>query len=475
MKKKIFITTAIDYTNEVIHIGHAYEKVLADCVARYERKRRGEENVLFTTGTDEHGTTSEKAAEKRGLKPEKHVSDISKKDRKQLDALNVSYDRFIRTTDKDHIKTSIDFYKKAFDNGDIYKSKYQGFYCEGCEAQKTLTELDENGQCSYHPSREIQKLDEENYFFKWARYSNFLKNLIKSNRLLVQPKGKRKEMLSFLEGGLHDITVSRPKYKVSWGVTTPNDPEQVIYVWYDALINYYTEGKPKGFWDENTEIVHFVGKDIIRWHVLLWPAMLESVGSRLPDRIYIHGFINLEGQKISKSLGNVIRPTEIVEKYGCDTVRYYLLKHGPIVEDVDISIPHLEEVYNADLANGLGNTVSRLAKLAEISDLEFELAKEKEKIWDSKIFLPLNKDFRVDVVLQNIWKRLGNLDKHINENEPWSITDKDELKIILQEEINELREIAKILEPFIPETSRQIQKQFGKEIIKSERPLFPRL
>jgi methionyl-tRNA synthetase len=473
MSKKVFITTAIDYANDVIHVGHAYEKILADCVARYFRLVKGEKNVLFTTGTDEHGTTNQKAAEARDLSPQEHVDDISSQDKKQIDSLNISYDRFIRTTDSDHEKVAADFFGKSLENGDIYKEKYKGYYCEGCEAHKTLSELNEQKQCFNHPTLQIQELDEENYFFKWSNYENFLKDLISSNKLVIKPAGKRAEMLAFLDSGLNDITVSRPKYKVSWGITTPHDPEQVIYVWFDALINYFTEGSQQGFWDEDTRIVHFVGKDIARWHTLLWPAMLKSAGYKLPDVVYVHGFLNLEGKKISKSTGNIVRPQELVDEFGADVVRYYLLKHGPITEDSDLSRDHVKEVYNGDLANGLGNTVARLAKLAERSGLEFPVEKNNTE-FDQKLFEPLT-DFRTDLVLQNIWRELAQLDKHINEHEPWAIKDIKELKEVLGFEIGKLREIAKFIEPFIPETSQKLQTRFGQTKIKAEDALFPRL
>ena len=470
MTKKTFITTAIDYTNDVIHVGHAYEKVLADALVRYSRLKNGPENTRFITGTDEHGTTNQKAAEERGLDPLKHVTDISKKDQEQIDALNVSYDRFIRTTDEDHKKYSLEFFEAALENGDIYKDTYEGYYCEGCEAHKTLSELNEDGQCHNHPTRQIQKLSEENFFFRWSKYEDFLRDLIKSDTLEIKPAGRKAEMLAFLDAGLKDITVSRPKYKVSWGFTTPNDPEQVIYVWFDALINYYTEGIQTGFWDQDTTIVHLVGKDIARWHTLLWPAMLKSAGIRIPDKVYVHGFINLNGQKISKSLGNVIMPTELVEKYGVDPVRYYLLKHGPITEDSDISLEHLEEVYNGELANGLGNTVARLAKLAQNSGFAFP--KDTPQL-DQELFTHLS-DFRVDKVLQDIWAKLAELDKHINENEPWSL-EGDSLKKVLTDEISQLRHIAVQLQPFLPQTAEKILSQFGTEKISAQEGLFPRL
>lgn len=471
--KKVLVTTAIDYANDVIHIGHAYEKILADTIARYYRKLIGEENVYFVTGTDEHGTTNYKAAQEANVPVEKYTHQVSEEDKKQIDSLNVSYNRFIRTTDKDHEKTAAEFFKKAAKTEDIYKGTYEGYYCEGCEAYKTHSELTEKEQCPYHPTREIQRIKEENYFFNWSNYSEKLKELITKKKDFILPEGKRNEMLAFLDQGLQDIPVSRPKYKVPWGVTVPNDDSQVIYVWYDALVNYYTVGKKEGFWDKETKIVHFVGKDILRFHALLWPAMLMNLDLPLPDTIYTHGFINLEGRKISKSLGNVIRPDELVEKYGVDAIRYYFLKYGPIKDDVDISLGHLENVYNGELANGLGNTVARIAKMAERSEFNFEKPALKD-IWTDEWAKPLEK-YRVDLALTTIWNKLSELDKHINENEPWAEKDTKRLKEILNYEVNSVRYISKVLEPFIPCTSGKIQEQFGSEKIKSGPPLFPRI
>lgn len=471
--KKVLITAAIDYTNDIIHIGQAYQKVLADCLARYYRRLVGDKNVYFLIGTDEYGSTNQKAAEERGLPPKDHVDEISAKDREQLDVLNVSYSRFIRTTDADHWEVAREVFSRVLKNGDIYKGKYAGLYCEGCEAYKTLSELNEQGQCLLHPTIQIKKVEEENYFFRWSRYAGFLKKLL-GNPGFVLPEGKRKEMAAFIENGISDIPVTRPKYKVSWGIDVPNDPDQVIYVWFDALINYYTAGSGSGFWDEETKIIHFLGKDNARWHTLLWPAMLKSAGLKLPDTIYVHGFINLKGEKISKSRGNVIRPAELVGKFGVDAVRYYFLKHGPIVEEVDISLENIKDVYNSDLANGLGNTVARLAKLAEKSGLVFGSFANSKGIWSEKWAEPF-KEFRVDLVLQNIWRKLSDLDKHINDNEPWKITEKAKLQGVLDYEVNELRSIAEIIEPFIPVTANVIAEQFGNEKITSGKALFPRL
>jgi methionyl-tRNA synthetase len=470
---KVLVTTAIDYANDVIHIGHAYEKILADAVARYYRELIGKENVYFVTGTDEHGTTNQKAAEKANTPVEKYTHKISEEDKKQISTLNISYDRFIRTTDEDHERVAAEFFKKAAQTEDVYKGTYEGFYCEGCEAYKTHSELTEEGQCPYHPTREIQKVKEVNYFFKWSAYEDKLRNLIENNENFILPESKQNEMLAFLDQGLQDIPISRPEYKVPWGIDVPNDDSQTIYVWYDALVNYYTVGLQNNFWDENTKIIHFVGKDILRFHALLWPAMLMNLDLPLPDTIYTHGFINLKGQKISKSIGNVIRPTELVDKYGVDAVRYYFLKHGPIKEDVDISLDHLEEVYNADLANGLGNAVARVAKMAESSGFEFELP-DFEGIWEDAWTEPLE-EYRVDLALQRIWKKIAKLDKHINENEPWAEEDTNKLKEILTEEVNFVRYIGKVLKPFIPLTSRKIEEQFSGKKIKSGDPLFPRI
>lgn len=470
---KFFITTAIDYTNDVIHIGHAYQKILADAIARYYRLYIGTDNTLFLTGTDEHGSTNEKAAATAGQTPQDFVDKISQLDKDQLDVLQVSYDRFIRTTDEDHKKQASDFYNKSFQNGDIYKGKYEGLYCDGCESYKTFSELNEEGQCLLHPTKKIQTTEEENYFFKWSNYSNFLLELLNRDSFVL-PDGKRKEMISFVEQGLKDLPVSRPKYKVSWGIDVPNDPTHVLYVWFDALVNYFTEGFAKGFWTEDTKIVHVLGKDNARWHALLWPAMLKSAGYKVPDTIYVHGFINLDGQKISKSRGNVIRPSDLVKEFGVDAVRYYFLKFGPITEDVDISVTNLKEVYNADLANGLGNSVARVAKLAERSGFEFPLD-TKDIPFGGDIFQPLRDNYRVDLTLANIWKELSNLDKHINENEPWGIKDDEKLKEVLGYEVNEIRKISKLIEPFIPNTAKNIHDQFGDLKIKSATGLFPRI
>ena len=461
MRRKFYITTAIDYTNDVIHIGHAYQKIVSDTLARYHRLNGDE--VFFLTGTDEHGGTSEQAAKKAGKTPTQYVDEISRKDKLELDALDISYDRFIRTTDKDHKETVVDFYDKVRANGDIYKGKYEGFYCVGCESYKTLSEI-KDGKCPLHPTRELEKISEENYFFRWSKYADFLKEHIEKNKDFIKPLSQRKSMLGFLDGPLEDIAISRPKSKVSWGIEVPNDPEHVIYVWFDALINYISGGKD--FWPAD---VHVLGKDNTRWHALLWPAMLKSAGYPLPGCVWGHGFITLEGQKISKSLGNVIRPTEVVKTFGIDPVRYYFIRFGPWLEDSDISLEKIKNAYNDDLANGLGNLVSRTAKLCEKSGISFTPS-------TPKLFESVRghfKSLRPDLAAVALWQEIKSLDKFINQEAPWNQKG-EELNKTLATSVEKIRQIGWNLKPLLPRTADKILKQFGGKKIKSESPLFPR-
>ncbi|HLL61154.1 MAG TPA: methionine--tRNA ligase [Candidatus Nitrosocosmicus sp.] len=477
--KKIYITTAIDYTNDVIHLGHAYQKIVADALARYYRITYGKENVYFVTGTDEYGSTSEKAAKKAGKASQEYVDEISIKDKEQYDLLNISYDRFIRTTDADHKDTVYDFYNKVLDNDDIYKGTYQGLYCEGCEAYKTITEL-QDGKCPLHLTREIQKVEEENYFFKWSKYRDFLKDHITNSPEFILPANRRNEMLAFLEEGLEDIPISRPNYKVPWGIPLPNDKSQTIYVWFDALINYYTGSIKHDMWDADTTIIHVLGKDNLRWHTLLWPAMLKSANLRLPDSILTHGFINLNGQKISKSLGNVIRPSELVEQFGADAVRYYLLKYGPATEDVDISIDKLKNAYNSELANDWGNLVSRIAKLCEKNNFINSFASDSALSFTPQIAKDIEA-FNIYDALMHINHHITDVNQYINREEPWTLTSPEategqakKLSEILFLAVKNIRQIAFDLLPFIPESSEQILQQFLQERIVANKPYFER-
>jgi methionyl-tRNA synthetase len=472
VKKKILITTAIDYVNDVIHIGHAYQKILADCVARFERMRRGEENTFFVTGTDEHGQKVYNIAKNKDIDVKKYIDGIAKKDQEQQDSLQISYDRFIRTTDEDHVKVASDFFKKVYDAGYIYKGSYKGLYCEGCEAYKTEKDLVDD-RCPLHQGLEIQVVEDENYFFKFSAFKDFLKELFDDNKDFVLPPQRYNEMYAFIDT-IEDIPVTRRKEKLPWGIECPVDSDHVIWVWFDALVNYLTFGLEVNAWDEGTEIVHFLGKDNSRMHALLWPSMLKAAGYELPDHVYVNAFLSLNGKKISKSLGNVIAPKVLVDKYGADPIRYYFLRYGPIVEDSDFSEDHFKIVYNADLANGIGNTVARLAKMAEKSGLAFAFDVGENDILNQE-FVQFFDEFRVDLAAQYVWSKLSDLDKHINENAPWGIENREKLQEILSYEIRELCVIAKQCAPFMPETSDKILKIFESGEITAPKPLFPRI
>lgn len=467
-KKRYFITTAIDYIDDVMHIGHAYQKIVADVIARYHRWLG--EQVFFLTGSDEHGGKAEEGAKKAGMGFKEWADKISKANKKELSSLNISFNRYIRTTDKDHKETVKDFWLKVQKNDDIYLGKYTGIYCDGCEGFITEKDL-VGGKCPFHPSKTPRKLTEKNYFFRWSRYEDFLKKYIKAHPGFVLPGSRRNEMLSFLEQGLEDIPISRPS--VEWGIPVPNDPRHTIYVWFDALINYVT-GAPKGFWPAD---LHLLGKDNVRWHALLWPAMLKSAGYQLPKTVYGHGFISLNGQKISKSLGNIIRPSELVKKFGgADPIRYYLLKVKPLANDGDLSLKKFKEVYNADLANGLGNLVQRVSKLVENSRLRLSFGGQaKFKNQKFKHYHKFLEGYKFNEALAWVWKKISKTDKYIDKTKPWTKTGK-EVEEILQKPVKEILEIAFLLKPFLPETSVKIEKIFMANKIKApKKPLFPRL
>jgi len=465
-KNKIYITTAIDYANDVIHIGHAYQKLLADILARYWRLQG--KKVFFLTGTDEHGGNISREAEKRGMNPQDFVDKISFGSREELDSLGISYDRFIRTTDKDHIETVNQFWKKVKEKEDIYLKEFSGLYCLGCEAFKTSREI-VNGRCPLHPTKELIRISEKNYFFRWSKYEEFLKELFRKNKEFVKPKSRYQEMASFLKAGIEDISVSRQS--ISWGIPVPGDSKQTIYVWFDALINYYTGARKKGFWDEDTYIIHFLGKDNLRWHALLWPAMLYSAGFRIPNLIYVHSFLSFNGKKLSKSTGNIIRPQELVKLFGQDGVRYFLAKYGPIREDADISFEKIKSVYNTELANNLGNLIQRISKLAASNNFSFP---KMEKLSISPKIANLMEEIKIDACLFDVSKRLDGLNRYLEKEHPWTKKNKEAREAIWYC-LRHLRQICFDLKPFMPSSMDKALKYLGEEKLKFNPPLFPRL
>lgn len=459
-----YVTTTLPYVNAEPHIGFALEMVQADCLARYHQLLGNK--VVFNTGTDEHGQKIyQKALEfKRG--PQDYCDEYAKKFELLKKALNLSYTNFIRTTDPHHIFAAQTFWELCVKKGDIYKKNYQQKYCIGCELEKSDSEL-VNGECPLHPGKKLELIDEENYFFAFSKYQKPLLDFYQKNPRFVVPDERYQEIVAFVKGGLKDFSISRQKLKMPWGVPVPNDPDHVMYVWFDALINYIsTLGWPenetnfKAFWPG----IQVAGKDNLRQQTAMWQAMLMSAGLPTSKQVFIHGFITSDGQKMSKSLGNVINPLELVAKYGTEAVRYFLLAKINPYEDSDFTIKRFENAYNADLANGLGNLVSRVAKLSK--GLVFPPSKT------TQITIT---DYRFDTALQQIWLDISAVDQHINQNTPWLVKDQDKLYRILEEEIEEIRKIAIRLAPFLPETAEKIEKQFSAEKIVVAKPLFPRV
>ena len=481
--KKFYITTSIPYTNAEPHIGFGLELVQADVLARYHKILGND--TFFLTGTDEHGIKTLRAARKAGKGAKDFADEISGKFRMLAKVLNISNDDFIRTTDEKIHKLSVEkIWKKIKENGDIYKKKYRGFYCAGCEAFITEKDLVE-GRCPVH-QKALELVEEENYFFRLSRYTKKIKELIKKDELKIIPKTKKNETLAMLEQGMDDISFSRAKNRY-WGFPVPGDSSQIIYVWCDALPNYisalgyYKEGgKFKKYWPAD---VHCIGKDIMKFHTILWPAMLLSLGISLPKTIFVHGFITVNNQKMSKSLGNVIDPFPLVKKYGADAVRYYLLREISSTDDGDFTYQKFEERYNADLAGGIGNLLARIIAVAENLKIntvkiskDFEEVIEKSRNNYRKALI----DFKFNEALKSIWDLVGFCDKYIDEEKPWETKNPQVIYNLLVC----VAHIAKLLCPFLPVSSDKIFKQLGvsfldkkflKFKIKKGKPLFPRI
>jgi methionyl-tRNA synthetase len=469
-----YLTTTLPYVNANPHIGFALEAVQADVLARSWRLAGDE--VFFNTGTDEHGQKIQEAAEKAGENVQSFVDHYASEFRRLKDALGLDNDlHFIRTTDANHVQAAQEIWKRCFEKGDIEKRTFTGLYCVGCEAFKTEHELEGAKHCSLHPNSELQEVSEENYFFKLSKYQSRLQKYLQQPGVIV-PEWRRAEALAFVEKGLEDFSISREKKKLSWGIPVPDDDSQVMYVWFDALTSYISTlgwprdaaGKFKKFWEEGTTL-QVAGKDQVRFQSIMWQAMLLSADIKNTDQVFYHGFITSGGQKMSKSLGNVISPYELVEKYGTDATRYILLRHCHPTEDSDVTWERLDEWYTANLTNGLGNLVARVMKLSE-SHLDHYSGINPRKD------LVALQQFNFQGAMDDIWSRIQKLDQEITETEPFKIvkSDPERGKKLIDAQRTELLFIAHTLEPYMPSTSALIHDAI---VVANKKPenLFPRL
>jgi len=523
MTKKFYITTAIDYVNAEPHIGHAYQKIIADVLARWNKIK--EKKVFFLTGTDEHGQKIAKNAKENKKTPKEFVDFLAPKFKHSWKLLNVDFDKFIRTTDEDHEKKVQKFIKLMEKKGDIYKGEYSGLYCEECEAYITEREL-VNGKCPFHPNKEIKELKEETYFFKLSKYEKKLLELYEKNKKYILPVFRRREIVNRVKEGLKDLSITRLKENMSWGIPFPLDEKYVVYVWYEALLNYITgigwpdSKKFKEFWPADVEIL---GIDNGWFHCVIWPAMLFSVGIKPPKTILINGFLTFNNQKISKSLGNVISPKYLIDKYGADSIRYYICRNFVFGQDGDFSEKVLVERHNNELANKLGNLVSRVTSLIEKIGVEqFDYPIPSDKRWEKDIIdgkvdveeiLNINpeedfhvftkrtegstesllfdsyfklrptlklifllvetqiKKYQFDRALNTIFAFIDNCNKFIQVRKLWETKDKKALYELKES----ILKIAELLWPFIPESSEKITKQFSAKKIKKSEILFKKI
>lgn len=497
---KFYITTSIPYVNDKPHIGHALEFMQADAIARYQRFIN--KDVYFLTGTDEHGAKNARSAEKLGKKVEDFVNENSEKFKDLLKALNISNNDFIRTTDEiRHYPSAQKLWKKLEEAGDIYKAFYNGLYCVGCESFITGKDLID-GKCVEH-GKEPELIEEENYFFRLSKYTDEIKNKIKSNELKIFPETRKNEILSLLKSGLEDISFSRPAKDLPWGVPVPGDASHTMYVWCDALSNYISvlgygscdESKFNKFWPAD---IHVIGKDILRFHAAIWPGMLLSAKLPLPRNIFAHGFITADGKKMSKSLGNVINPLDLVKEFGAEAVRYYFLSQIPVYSDGDFSRERFKETYNASLANGIGNLVQRTAKMATQYFNGEILKPEKEFLSSVPLLQKINfvkelggsdpkfeffsfpyifknnvlteyiesfDNFEINKSLDVIFAFASQMDKYIDDYKPFKLIkeNKEKTNAVLWNLFYSILAFSILLKPFLPEISEKILKILGKE------------
>lgn len=466
-KSKFYITTAIPYVNAKPHVGHALEFVQADVIARFHRLKN--DDVALLSGSDENALKNVQASEDAGKNIQDFVDTNSKLFQNLAEKLNVTFDFFQKGSSNNHFLSSQELWKKCEENGDIYKKDYTGFYCVGCELFYEKDELNEKGECFEHPGKPLQEVSETNYFFKLSRYQDAIKKLVESDELKITPLSRKNEMLAFLNRGLEDISISRSNERAkNWGVPVPEDDSQRMYVWFDAL-NIYRSGlggSYETYWPAN---VHVIGKGITRFHAIYWPAFLLSARLPLPKSLFVHGYFTVDGQKMSKTLGNVIDPIFLIEKYGADALRYYFLSQIPPTDDGDFSEEKLNTVYNADLANGLGNLVARVAKLCE--KINFKTGNKPVSF--DPVLEEYLQTYQFNISLEHIWNEIREADRFVNEKKPWEQEGED-LSQTLSILVEKIQHIGFNLQPFFPTTAEKILTQFSGEIRSSD-ILFPRI
>lgn len=477
-KNNYYLTTTLAYVNSKPHIGFAMELILADVMARYQRLL-GQE-VIFNTGTDEHGAKIYESAQKEGLEVLEYCNQMSEQFVNLKTQLNLSYTNFIRTTDKHHEVAAQKFWELCLAKGDIYKQQYETKYCVGCELEKTDSEL-VNGKCPLHPNRELEIIAEENYFFRFSRYEQQLLDYYDSHPDFVYPSHRLKEIRNFVASGLKDFSISRLKSKMPWGIPVPGDDTQVMYVWFDALVNYLaTLGWPieKEF-VKSWPGIQVCGKDNLRQQTAIWQAMLLSADLPLTKQVLIFGFMTHDGQKISKSLGNYVEMDELLAKHQIDTLRFYLLRNNPF-EDRDFSETLLMQSYNSDLADGLGNLVARTANLIEKNEAEYNLiipdinhpAPEFDELFSE--YRQLMNEYRFPEALNLIWAKIAGQNEYLSRTAPWKLKDRAEVVGILLPCAQMILNLAYLLKPFIPGVAEKIYLQFSAKNIKKGEILFPK-